>query len=122
MGKKMKSKPFLVAAIMLTPILAFARTKDSANVDLNQPVEVAGAQLPSGQYKVTWEGTGPNITVNFTKDKKTIASAPAKLVGNSMDEQAVETTTAADHTTVLQAIDLKNITLQFKNDAPAAGN
>jgi len=118
----MKSKPFLVAAIMLTPILAFARTKDSANVDLNQPVEVAGAQLPSGQYKVTWEGTGPNITVNFTKDKKTIASAPAKLVGNSIDEQAVETTTAADHTTVLQAIDLKNITLQFKNDAPAAGN
>jgi len=118
----MKSKSLLVAAIVLTPILAFARSKDSANVDLNQSVEVAGAQLPSGQYKVTWEGSGPNVTVNFTKGNKTIATAPAKIVGNSMNEQAVETTTAADHTTVLRAIDLKNMTLQFENETPAAGN
>ena len=120
--EKMKSKHLLLAAIVLTPVLAFAKTKDSANVDLNQPVEVAGAQLPSGQYKVTWEGNGPNVTVNFTKDKKTIATAPAKLVGNSINEQAVETATAANHTTVLQAIDLKSMTLQFENDAPATGN
>ncbi len=118
----MKSKSLLVAAIMLTPVLAFAKTKDSANVDLDQSVEVAGAQLPSGQYKVAWEGSGPNVTVNFTKDKKTIATVTAKVVDNSRDEEAVETTTAADHTTVLRAIDLKNMSLQFENDAPAAGN
>ena len=118
----MKSKSLLVCAIVLTPVLAFAKTKDSANVDLDQAVEVAGAQLPSGQYKVTWEGTGSDVTVNFTKDRKIIATAPAKIVSNSRNEQAVETTAAADHTTVLRAIDLKNVTLQFENDAPAAGN
>jgi hypothetical protein len=120
--EKMKSRSLLVAAIALTPILAFAKTKDSANVELDQRVEVAGTQLAPGQYKVAWEGTGPNVTVSFAEGKKTIATAPAKLVGNSLNEQAVETTTAADHITVLRAIDLKNVTLQFENDAPVSGN
>ena len=118
----MKSKHLLLAAIVLTPVLAFAKTKDSANVELDQRVEVAGTQLAPGQYKVTWQGSGPSTTVSFAEGKKTIATVPAKLVGNSMREQAIETSAAPDNTRVLRAIDLKNVTLQFENDAPAAGN
>ena len=118
----MKSKHLLLAAIVLTPVLAFAKANDAANVDLDQPVEVAGAQLPSGQYKVTWQGADPDITVSFADGKKTIATAPAKLVGNSIGQEAIETSAAPHNTRILRAIDLKNVTLQFENDAPAAGN
>jgi len=118
----MKSNFLLVAAIVLTPVLAFAKTKDSANVELDQRVEVAGTQLAPGQYKVTWEGNGPDTTVSFAEGKKTIATVPAKLLSNSTNQEAFETTIGTNHTRLLQAIDLKNVTLQFENDAPAAGN
>ena len=88
---------------------------------LDQPVNVAGTQLAPGQYKLTWEGSGQDVTVSFAEGNKAIATVPAKLVSNRANEEAIETSTAADNTTVLQAVDLKNITLQFENDAPAAG-
>src|SRR5438874_10780790 len=119
----MKSKfLFIAALVFLTPVLASAKAKDSGNMELNQPVKVAGTQLLPGQYKLIWEGTGPDVTVSFVQGKKTIASAPAKLVSNRMNEEAIETSTAPDNTTVLQAVDLKNIKLQFENEAAAAGN
>lgn len=113
---------FAAALISLTPALAFARAKDSANVNLDQTVQVAGTQLAPGQYKVVWEGNGPNVTVSFAEGKKTIATVPAKLVNVSTSQQAVETIAGSDQTTVLQSIDLNKFALQFGNDAPAAGN
>jgi hypothetical protein len=121
---KMKSKLLLASAIvLLIPAMAFAKPKDSANIDLSQPVTVAGTQLAPGQYKVTWEGAGSDVKVSFTEGKKTLATAPAKLVSNTTDlDNAIETNTAADNTTLLRAIDLKHITIRFENAAPGAGN
>ena len=119
----MKSKSLFAAAIvMLTPVLGFARTKDSANVNLEQPVKVEGTQLAPGQYKLIWTGSGSDTTVSFTEGKKTVATAPATLVSHPNNQEAIETDTAADKTMVLRAVDLKNITLRFEKDAPAAGN
>jgi hypothetical protein len=121
---KMKSKLLFAAAIvLLIPAMAFAKPKDSANIDLNQAVTVAGAKLTPGHYKLIWEGSGSNTTVRFVEGKKTVATAPAKLVSNTTDlDNAVETNTTADNTTVLRAIDLKHITIRFENAAPSAGN
>jgi hypothetical protein len=121
---KMKSKLlFAYAIVLLIPAMAFAKPKDSANIDLNQPVTVAGTHLAPGQYKVTWEGAGPDVKVSFTEGKKTLATASAKLVSNTTDlDDAIETNTAADSTTLLRAIDLKHITIRFENAAPSAGN
>jgi hypothetical protein len=120
---KMKSKSLSAAAIVfLTPALAFAGPKNSANVELDQPVKVADTQLAPGQYKMIWQGSGPDITVSFTEGKKTFATVPAKLVSNSNSEEAIETDSAPNTETVLQAIDLKHFTIQFENAAPAAGN
>jgi hypothetical protein len=119
----MKSKSLSAAAmVFLTPALAFAGPKNSANVKLDQPVKVADTQLASGQYKVIWQGRGPDITVSFTEGKKTVATVPAKLVSNTNSEEAIETDTALSTMTVLKAIDLKHFTIQFENAAPAAGN
>ena len=120
----MKSKFLFTAAMMfLIPALAFAGQKNSANVELVQPVKVAGTQLAPGDYKLIWEGNGPEITVSFLSGKKTVATAPAKLVNDRNNQPgAIETDTAKDNTVTLQAVDLKNVTIQFSNVVPAAGN
>jgi hypothetical protein len=116
---KLKS---LSAMLLLTPVLAFAAAKNSANVELDQTVAVADTQLAPGHYKLIWQGSGPDVTVSFTDGKKTVATVPAKLVTNTNSEKAIETNNAPNATAVLQAIDLKHLTIRFVNAAPAAGN
>ena len=119
----MKSKLFVTLTMLfLIPAFAFAKQKDSATVQIYQPVQVAGTQLASGQYKMEWEGNSPNVTVSFLDGKKTVATAPAKLVSKKNNEEAIETGTTADNTEVLQAVDLKNLTVRFENAARSAGN
>jgi uncharacterized protein (UPF0548 family) len=119
----MKSKSLFTAAavVLLIPSMAFAKPKNSANVELDQTVTVAGTTLAPGQYKLIWNGSGANVTVNFTEGKKTFATAPAKLVSNPTNQDAVVTDTEADNTTVLQAIDLNHFAIQFESAAPSAG-
>ena len=119
----MKSKSLFTAVMVFAiPALAFAGPKNSANLNLEQTVKVAGTQLAPGQYRLTWKGTGPDITVSFTEGKTTVATASAKLVSNQTNEEAIETSIAADKTTVLRAVDLKKFSIQFENAAPGAGN
>lgn len=120
----MRSKSLFTAAmVFLVPALAFAGQKNSANVLLDQPVKVAGTQLAPGSYKMTWEGNGPDITVSFIVGKKTVATAPARIVSDPASQPgAIDTNAATDKTVILQAVELKNETIQFANDISAAGN
>jgi len=120
----MKPKSLFVCAMLLVPALAFAAEKKSVNVHINQPVKVAGADLAPGDYKLTWEGTGPDVTVNFVAGKKTVATAPAKLVTTSSSAPtSVETATNPDKTQVLNAIETNKLTIEFQNAGQTtAGN
>lgn len=120
----MKSKSLFTAAmVFLIPALAFAGQKNSANVQLDRPVQVAGTQLAPGNYKMVWQGTGPDVNVSFIEGKKIVATAPAKLVSDPASQPgAIETNTATDKTVILQAVEMKNETIQFENTISAAGN
>jgi hypothetical protein len=121
--KQMKSKSsFAAAMVFLIPALTFAGAKNSANLKLDQSVTVAGSQLAPGQYKLTWEGSGPDVTVKFAEGKNVVATAPAKLVNTSTNQEAIETDTVADSTRLLRAVDLKKVMIQFANAAPGGGN
>ena len=108
--------------VFLIPALTFAGAKNSANLQLDQPVTVAGSHLAPGRYKLTWEGSGPDVTVKFAEGKNIVATVPAKLVSTPTQQKAIETDTAADNTRLLRAVDLKNSTIHFENAAPGAGN
>src|SRR5438067_1782099 len=75
-----KSGVILAVSLVLS-IGAFAASGTvSKTFDLNHAVQINGRQLPPGLYKLKWDGTGPNVQVQFTQGKKVVATAPAKVV------------------------------------------
>jgi hypothetical protein len=67
---------------VLFPLSMFARDKNQHSVDIPATVQVGGTQLKPGNYKVEWQGTGPDIQVTFLRDGKTVATVPATLKTN----------------------------------------
>ena len=49
------------------------------DVNLADQVVLAGKTLAPGQYKVEWQGNGPNVKANFVRSGKTVLTAPAKV-------------------------------------------
>jgi hypothetical protein len=39
-----------------------------------------GTKLAAGDYKVQWDGNGPNVELSITQGKKVIAKVPAHMV------------------------------------------
>jgi hypothetical protein len=119
----MKVKSLFVFAMLALPALAFAADKKSASVQIAQPVTVAGTQIAPGNYRLVWEGNGPDVTVTFLEGKKTVATAPARLISTQGNQTgAIETVATPDKTQLLKAVDLNKLTIQFQTPVAAAGN
>ena len=118
----MNFKSFIPALMVLIPALSFAAANNSTHVRLENAVNVAGTQLSSGDYKLTWEGTGPDVTVSFIQGKKTVATVPATLVSAAASQpEGIETNTTNPKSIALDAVDLKGETIRFQHN-DAAGN
>jgi len=72
------SKSAVMGLAVLLASSAFAATK--ANLVLNNPTSINGTQLKAGEYKLEWDGTGPNVEVSVLQGKKVVAKVPAKVV------------------------------------------
>ena len=119
----MKPKVLFFVTMVFLPALAFAGQRNSANLELDQSVTIASTQLAPGQYKLIWEGNGPDVSVSFTQGKKVVTTAFARLVSDPASQPgAFEIRTATDKTVMLQAVDLRNETIQFENVVSAVGN
>ena len=70
----------LVGASLLLAASAFAAGTGKGTLHLFESVEVQGKQLPPGDYKVEWNGEGPNVELNITSGRQTVASVPALVV------------------------------------------
>ena len=96
----MKHRKYLMALLsilaVLSPLSVFARDKNEHSVDIPDTVQVGGTQLKPGNYKVEWQGTGPDIQVTFLRDGKTVATAPATLKTN--DGQVTQDQIVTDST------------------------
>ncbi len=106
----MKSKfaVSLAAAALMLPLSAFAGNKNSSNVEIPEKVVVNGQQLTPGTYKVEWNGTAPNVEVSILQGHKTVAQAPAQLVNETFEQQAIVTHQNKSGANVLDQIQLKN--------------
>jgi hypothetical protein len=72
------SKSLLMGLALLLASSAFAGTK--ANLTLQNPTVVNGAKLKPGDYKLQWDGSGPNVEVSIMQGKTVLAKVPAKVV------------------------------------------
>jgi hypothetical protein len=72
------SKSLVLGLAVLLASSAFAATK--ANVTLQNPTTINGAKLKPGDYKLQWDGTGPNVEVSIMQGKTVLAKVPAKVV------------------------------------------
>ena len=118
----------IAAFLLMVPMALFAAPKNSINVTFNETVTVNGTQVPPGDYRVEWQGTGAAVEASTVKGKKVVATAPATLVNaKTKYDGAVEMTDGPNNLKVLQAIDWSNRSLRFdqgnsSTGAAAAGN
>jgi hypothetical protein len=100
--KQIKYAALLSMLAVLCSVSALARDKNQHSVEIPNAVQVSGKQLEPGKYKVEWQGTGPEVQVNFVRDGKTVATVPGTLKTNNaqvtQDEILTDTTSASTQT------------------------
>jgi hypothetical protein len=105
--KQVKYAALLTTLALVCTLSAFARDKSQRSVEISDPVQVGGTQLSPGSYKLEWQGTGPEVQVNFVLRGKTVATCPGTLKTNDakvvQDDLVVDTTNA--NTKTLKEID-----------------
>lgn len=104
---------------------AFAKDKSETKVTFSDPVQVGSTQLKPGDYKLQWQGNGPDVQVQIVKGKDVVATAPAKLIENkaSLGTNAV-TTGSNSSSKTLDQVDFDNgrQSLKFSQAAMQANN
>ena len=63
------SKSLLLGLALLLATSAFA-ARNKGSMQLLDPVNVSGKQLPAGEYSVQWDGSGPNVEVNIIRVRR----------------------------------------------------
>ena len=72
------TKSLVVGLALTLASSAFAASR--ANLTLNNPTSINGTSLKAGEYKLQWDGNGPNVEVSIMQGKKVVAKVPAKVV------------------------------------------
>jgi hypothetical protein len=72
------SNSIVLGLALLLASSAFAATKH--NLQLTDPVTINGTTLKAGDYKLEWEGSGPNVELNILQGKNVVAKVPAHVV------------------------------------------
>lgn len=89
-GKSIAVVAVLASGLSLS---AFAKDKNETRVTFSDAVQVGSTQLKPGDYKLQWDGNGPDVQVKVIKGKDVVATVPATLVENkvSLGSNAVTT-------------------------------
>jgi hypothetical protein len=72
------SKSLVLGLALLLASSAFGATK--ASLQLSNPVLVNGTTIKPGEYKLVWEGGGPNVELNIMQGKILVAKVTAHVV------------------------------------------
>jgi len=80
------TKSLVLGLAVLLATSAFAANKGSLQVQ--EPISVNGQQLKPGDYKVQWDGSGPNVELSIMQGKKVVTKVPAHVVDLSSASNA----------------------------------
>lgn len=79
------AKTMVLGLALVLATSAFAANKGSLKVQ--EPITVSGQQIPAGDYKVSWDGTGSNVEVSILQGSKVVAKASGRLVDLNQSSQ-----------------------------------
>jgi hypothetical protein len=72
----------LLLVLFAAPAFAGSKTQ---KVTIGTPVQVGSTKVASGEYDISWTGTGSSVQVTLAKNNKTVITFPATAVaGDSM--------------------------------------
>jgi hypothetical protein len=120
------SKSLVVGLVLLLTSSAFAASK--AYLTLNSAATINGTKLKPGDYKLEWDGSGPNVEVSILQGKKVVAKVPAKVVdldkASSNDAAVLKQGSAGDATLAEVRFQGKKFALQLgeASDGMQAGS
>lgn len=78
--KVLRLSTLLIGSSLLLPASMLAANTTKKSLHLYDQVTVNGTQLSPGDYKVEWNGSGPNVKIDIMKGHDTVATASAKVV------------------------------------------
>jgi hypothetical protein len=84
--KFLRLSTLLIGSTLLLSASAFAANTNNTNkktLHLYEAVTVAGTHLAPGDYKVEWNGSGPDVKVDILKGRDTVATFSAQVVSQS---------------------------------------
>jgi len=103
---KVNSKLVVLVVSLLLAVSAFAGESHKASLQTLNTVQVNGKSLPAGEYKLQWEGNGPNVQLSILKNNKVVATTDAHVLqlDRKPANDAAVTSSNADGSRSLQEI------------------
>lgn len=90
------SAVLFIAALSL-PVTALAGAITKESLHLFETVKIQGKTLSPGDYRVEWDGSGPNVKLDIVQGRDTLATVPAKIVTKSTKSEQDGYTLKNDH-------------------------
>ncbi len=109
----MKRFASLMVLSTLFATAAFAADSGSGKIRLDNAVKVGTTELPAGDYKVSWTGSGAATEVTLTQGK-TKVTLPAQVVAVRRNQDAIAIR-SENGSRVLTEIQFQKETLVFQN-------
>jgi hypothetical protein len=81
------AKGLILGSILLLAPGAFAAAK--SYLTLNHSMTIGGVTLAPGDYKLQWEGSGPEVELSILQNGRVLLQTPARLT--SLDGPAADT-------------------------------
>lgn len=117
----MKRLSFCALILVLLSAPAFA-AKNAQTVNFPDAVKIGTAQLPAGDYKVTWDGTGSNVQI--TLQQKGVQHPVSATVAAQVEEQKNNTNgyimKSKDGVNAVESLQFTRYNVVFEG-APAQG-
>jgi hypothetical protein len=116
----MKRFASLIILVITLSAAVFAADGGTGKIHLDSVVKVGSTELPAGDYKVTWNGSGEQTQVTLTQGQTRVTAA-AKVVEVRRKSDAISTK-SENGARILTEIQFRNQTLMLQDaSGPIAG-
>jgi hypothetical protein len=110
---------FLYAAMLALMPASLLASSNSQTINIPQPLVCGSTPLAPGDYKVTWDGSGPIVHVTL-KSAKTSVTTDAKLISKENQDPGSLVYGSRGSTNVLEQINFRHMSLVLENSQVAS--